>query len=337
VRPAPVVAATAGSAVIAVLVWHFGADAVIGTLFAIGWRGFTAVVAIHLLLIALMGIAWWLLLPGSNPFAAVWGRLVRDSASEVLPLSQVGGYAAGARAIAGAGVSATAAVATTIVDVTLEFLAQLAYTALALLLLIHYAPESRAVSAVAVGLVVAVLFAAGFLVVQRRGLGLFDRVARVAGHQWAERTAAGAAALHAAIGDAYRARLRVSASFALHLGSWIANTSEAWLALRLAGLPLGFGSVLVIEGLLYAIRSVAFAVPNAAGVQEGAYILLGAGFGVTPDLALALSLLKRARDFAIGLPALAAWQFAETGRLWRRFVPPAGVAAAEPAPPPRLR
>jgi hypothetical protein len=28
--------------------------------------------------------------------------------------------------------------------------------------------------------------------------------------------------------------------------------------------------------------------------------------------------LKRARDLTIGLPALAAWQLVESGRLWRR-------------------
>ena len=69
----------------------------------------------------------------------------------------------------------------------------------------------------------------------------------------------------------------------------------------------------------YAARSIAFAVPNAVGVQEGAYILLGASFGLTPETALALSLLKRARDLTIGVPALVAWQLLESGRLWRRI------------------
>jgi hypothetical protein len=99
----------------------------------------------------------------------------------------------------------------------------------------------------------------------------------------------------------------------------VASTVEAWLALRLIGSPLGFGPVLVIESLLYAVRSVAFAVPNAVGVQEGAYVLLGAGFGLTPETALALSLLKRARDLAIGLPVLGAWQLVEGVRLRRRL------------------
>jgi hypothetical protein len=73
----------------------------------------------------------------------------------------------------------------------------------------------------------------------------------------------------------------------------------------------------VIESLLYAARSLAFVVPNAVGVQEGAYLLLGASFGLTPEMALALSLLKRARDLVLGLPALGALQLLESGRLLR--------------------
>jgi hypothetical protein len=86
-------------------------------------------------------------------------------------------------------------------------------------------------------------------------------------------------------------------------------------------IPLAFSAVIVIESLLYAIRTVAFAIPNAVGVQEGAYIVLGAAFGLTPEMALALSLLKRARDLAIGLPTLGVWQAVEGGRLWRRLTP----------------
>jgi hypothetical protein len=44
-------------------------------------------------------------------------------------------------------------------------------------------------------------------------------------------------------------------------------------------------------------------VPNAVGVQEGAYILLGAIFGLSAETVLALSLLKRARDGAAVLNA----------------------------------
>ncbi|HXE27118.1 MAG TPA: hypothetical protein VN656_01325, partial [Stellaceae bacterium] len=72
-----------------------------------------------------------------------------------------------------------------------------------------------------------------------------------------------------------------------------------------------------IEGLLYAVRSVAFMVPMAAGIQEGGYLVVGAAFGLPPDQALALSLLKRGRDLALGVPALLGWQALEGGQWWR--------------------
>jgi len=59
------------------------------------------------------------------------------------------------------------------------------------------------------------------------------------------------------------------------------------------------------------------------GVQEGAYVLIGASFGLTPEMALAISLIKRARDLVIGLPALGVWQAVEGGLLWRRVTPSA--------------
>ena len=310
--------AIAGLALIGILVGYFGADAVIRSLFAVGWAGFVTICLIHLALMAVMGIAWWVLLPGTKPWISIWGRLVRDAGSEVLPLSQVGGYLLGARAIAFAGVPGTMAAASTIVDVSLEFVSQIAFTGLALGLLIRLWPAAPIAVPVAIGLAVAAILAVGLLAAQRRGFDLIDRLAGVLGRDWLENTAAGAAALHVAINAIYGRRSRLCASFVLHLGSWISATIEAWLALQFAGAPLDFGVMLVIEALLYAVRSVAFAVPNAVGVQEGAYILLGGSFGLTPEMALALSLLKRARDLALGSPVLAACQFFEGRRLWRR-------------------
>jgi glycosyltransferase 2 family protein len=314
----PILAAVFGVAAMAVLVGIFGAGAVLRSLAAVGAGGFAAICAIHLVVTALMGIAWRTLLPGGRFWVAIWGRLVRDSASEVLPLSQVGGYVVGARAVALAGVPGTVAAASTIVDVTLEFLAQLAYTALGLAWLIHLQPEAAAVGPLMVGLAVGLAAGAAFVLVQRRGFFLFDLIARALGQGWASKTAAGAAALHAALGEIYQHRSGLIASSMLHLVCWVASAAEVWLALHLAGQPLPFVTVVAIESLICAARTAAFVVPNAVGVQEAAYVVLGATVGVTPDMALALSLLKRARDIAIGLPTLGAWQAVEGGRIARR-------------------
>ena len=316
-KAASLIAALAGLAVMAALISVFGASAVLRSLVAVGWQGFAAICLIRLALVAVMGIAWRGLVPGAPSWAFLWARLVRDAGSEVLPLSPVGGCVLGARALSLAGISASIAAASTIVDLTVEFFAKLAYTALGLVLLVNLWPNSEIALPLTGGLAAAGLGAAGFVVAQQRGFGLFDRLAGILGRGWAERIAAGSAALHAALLRTYQGKAGLWAGFLLHLGCWIAGALEAWIALRLAGAPLPFKTVLVIESLLYAVRTFAFAIPNAVGVQEGAYILIGTSFGLAPEMALALSLLKRARDLTIGLPALGAWQIVEGTRLWR--------------------
>lgn len=315
-----------GIAGVAALVLHFGAGLVATALVAVGLAGFATVTAIHAVLIAAMGLAWQALMPSARPWAAIWGRFVRDSGSEVLPLSQVGGYVLGTRALSLAGVPATESAASTIVDITLEFVGQLAYVALGLVWLLHLRAASIAPQMVVLGLAVASFLALAFVLVQRRGIRYIDRIAGYLGQGWAERTAAGAAALHRALEAIYRRRGGIAVSFLLHFACWIASASEIWVALRFAGRPLPFGSVMVIESLVYAIRTTAFFVPNSVGVQEGAYILLGGAFGLSPEMALALSFIKRARDLAIGLPVIALWQAVEGGKIWRRVAAKARVA-----------
>ena len=330
----PILVAIVGLAVMAALVGYFGAAAVLQSLLAIGAGGFAAICAIHLVLTVGMGLAWRALAPDAPAMIVAWARLLRDSGSEALPLSQLGGYVIGARALSLSGVPGITAAASTIVDVTLEFVAQLAYTALGLAWWIYLQPESPVATPVLVGLALASGAAAAFILVQRHGLALADRMAGHLGLGWAERGAAGAAALHAALAAIYRRPRGLWASFLLHLGCWIASAIEVWMALWLAGAPLLFGEVLAIESLLYAIRTATFIVPQAVGVQEGAYLLLGAAFGLTPEMALALSLLKRGRDLVLGLPTIAIWQAIESRRLWRSRGPATTRIAQMPAPPP---
>src|SRR5688572_28119753 len=107
----PVLAAIAGVAAMATLVGYFGAGAVMRSLLAVGGTGFVAICAMQLTLIAAMGLAWRALLPGTHSGTVMWARLVRDAGSEALPLSQVGGYVLGARALTLAGVVGTLAAA----------------------------------------------------------------------------------------------------------------------------------------------------------------------------------------------------------------------------------
>lgn len=321
---AAVLAALAGLVLGTCLVGYYGFGAVVEALLAIGWQGFLAVCAFHLAVFALLGVAWRVLLPpprsiGVWPF--IWGRLVRDAGADVLPLTAIGGFLMGARAAMLLGVPSAVALAATIVDATLELVAELAYTALGLALLLAYRPDTPLANPAGLGLGVAAAVVAAFIVAQWRGFKLVERIAGGLASRWMPQAIVHAAAVQDAVHTLYRYRRGLSLGVILHLVAWIASGVEAWLALRFMGVTLDLGAVLAIESLLYATRSVAFVVPNAIGVQEGAYVLLGGVFGLDPQTALALSLLKRGRDLLIGVPALITWQAVESRRLLRRGSP----------------
>ena len=298
------------------LVAYFGFSEVAHALFTVRWTGFLMIVVFHLALTALLGVCWYLLTPQSAPLRAfVFGRFVRDSGSEILPLSQVGGFVMGARAAVLLGLPGAVAIASTIVDLTLEMIAQLGYTALGLSILSAQRPNDHLIAWTALGIVLALLAAIVFILVQRHGFTVVESIFRRVPNRWAEGVATRLAPIHRVIHEIYRRRSGLWSAGLLHFAMWGASGVEAWIALRLMGSNLSVGSVIVIESLLYAIRSVAFLMPSAFGVQEGAYVLLGMWFGFGPEVALALSLLKRARDLVIGVPALLTWQILE-GRRW---------------------
>jgi len=105
----------------------------------------------------------------------------------------------------------------------------------------------------------------------------------------------------------------------LHVVGWVAKGMGGWFAFRLLGSGIGLPDALAIEALLHAGLVFAVFVPGNVGVQEGDYILLGAVFGVSPEISLTVSLLRRGRDIAIGIPVLLIWQLDESRRVRTTF------------------
>ena len=119
--------------------------------------------------------------------------------------------------------------------------------------------------------------------------------------------------------------------------AWAMGAAEIWLALYFMDIPVTIADALLLESLILAVRAAAFFVPGAVGVQEGAFVLLGAVIGIGPEVALALSLIKRVRELVIGVPALLAWQVAEGKHLFstkRRHSAEIAGGGEEPLPQP---
>lgn len=311
--------ALTGSAVGAYLIVDYGWKDVLGALQAVSWVGLVGITLFHALPTLLCGLAWWALLrPHSNDswFLYFWLRWIRGSADGLIPILPLSGEFVATRILrlrrtpfAGAGV---------IVDLTSELMGQLLFAILGFALLIASHPASRHLGWIALGIGVMALQFGGFLVAQRKGLFRiiehpFDwiRRRRRLPESQADQT------LHDEILQIYAHHRAVLASLLLHLLAWIVGALEAWIGLRLMGYPIAVNDALILESLVSAARGVIFFVPLNAGVQEGAYLLIGSLLGLPADLALALSLLKRARDLMKGVPALLFWQLIEGKQLRR--------------------
>jgi len=159
---------------------------------------------------------------------------------------------------------------------------------------------------------------AGLFVVMQQGVGGIFRFlgARIAA-PWFEQVTGHADRLQEQVDTIYAHVPRLLAAFVVHLAAWIATAGASWMAYRLVGLDIDFASAMAIEALLHAALTATFMVPGGIGVQELVYASLGSVFGCPPEFSLAVSLLRRARDIALGVPILLLWQLVEARRLRR--------------------
>lgn len=308
------------SVLIGLIAWH-GADHVGSAMLSAGWAS-VLVVLLRIAAVAIAGGGWWLLFkPEQRPslMLCVGLRFVREGANALLPLAQIGGDFIGARCLALRGARGSLAAASVIVDVLMQAASQLVFAIIGLILLIEIGGEDLIVWPIAVGIAVAVPALGGFLLAQGEvGQRLFKKVlSAVAGDRnWLLLGALDD--LFAQLDAFYRQHGSLIRSVAWHLAGWFVGAIEVWVVLNFMGYQIDYGDAVIIESLMHAVRGAAFAVPGALGAQEGGLIVLCSMFGVPPDAALGLSLVKRIPDLVIGIPGLLAWQAMEGWNFHRR-------------------
>jgi putative membrane protein len=322
-RAAVILLTIGGGLFVALLAWQ-GFGSVVSTLMAAGW-GLAVVAAFHLLPLVLDAGAISVMLDRRRKevteLDAVFARWIGESVNSLLPAGQIGGPVMMVRQLSQRGLRMRDAAAAITVSTTLQALAQIVFAMLGLLLFgasaAHGAMHDLQTAAlIATGVLAAMII--GFYMAQRRGL--FGKALRVMSkvfgkRDWSALTTR-ADAVDVAVRELYDQRGKVAASFALSLAGWIIGTVEVWLALRFLGHPVGWVDALLLESLGQAIRGAAFAIPGSLGIQEGGYLLLAPLVGLPPEAALALSLVKRARELLLGLPGLLYLHFSE--RSWQR-------------------
>jgi putative membrane protein len=318
VKQAGVIAWLVGIAtLVAVTAWS-GFDAVGHAVAGVGW-GILLVVLVRCLTVSVAGVGWWLLFPPkARPQlqTCVGLRFVREAANVLLPMAQVGGDVIGAGLLTLYAVPGSLAAASVIVDVLVQAATQLLFAIVGLLMLLALGADAAVAGVTALGLGVAVLLLGGFYLAQRRGgqrILHFVIGALTGDRKWSMLGTIDAVYHQLAV--IYAGRSDLLTSCVVHMAGWLFGTAEVLIVFACMGHPIGIGEALVIESLLHAVRGAAFAIPGALGAQEGGLILLCAVFGIPPEQAIALSLVKRAADLVVGVPGLLGWQMLEWGRL----------------------
>jgi putative membrane protein len=321
VRLGLIIGALLGLAVATILIIHFGWRQVVDAALAVGWQGLAALIGIYLVCLILCAVAWRIVIldaPRHAILVCLWARWLRESIGN-LALIPTAGEIAGARELNRHGVRSGMAGASAIVDLTLELLSQIVFTLFGLALLITWYRGLAIGPWLVTGIAISALGAAGFILAQRKGLFRFlERLPEKLDLKWAWTVLPDAEGIHAGIETIYQHRARVLASGGVHLAAWVVGAGEAYVGLYFMGHAIAWSDALILESIAFALRTAAFVIPSRLGIQEGGYILLGAMFGLSPEVALALSLLKRGREIITGLPCLIIWQSVETRRLWAR-------------------
>lgn len=301
----------AGVALSAWLLSSYGVAPILGLLARAGW-GLVPVVLFHAIQLAASAAAWRTIAGPTEPQPSLREfmvlRWVREGVNNLLPVAQIGGEFVAARLLRRRGVPLVRAVAGAVGDLTMEMVTQIAFTLLGLGLLLMTVGGGGVAHAVIGGIAVAAAAAVGFVAAQNLGLAsLVERGLARLGAAMGWGGFGEIEGLHRAITRLYRAPRRLLLAACWHSLSWLLGGVEVCLALHVLGQDAGIGTGIVIESLGQALKAAGFVVPGALGVQEGGLIVVCGLFGLSPELAIALSLVKRIREVAFGVPALLAW------------------------------
>jgi putative membrane protein len=317
-RAAVYIAGLLGLALLTILVVHADVPAILGT-----WRLAGApllwLIPYRLIFFVLYAIGWRAMLRPFDPDGrarfgyVLWVTTVREAVDRLLPVASVGGSVVGVRLIRWRGLATVPVSATVIVEILLTLMALYLFGALATLILLVLGTGASHWQVLAV-LALSLPIPLGSLLLLRYG-SVFQRMQRwlspLVGLTGAEAATSLDADLRACLG---RLRTLLMAG-ALQLVALISAAFEIWWALRLFDHPISAPAAVMLEGLTQAVRHLAFIVPAGLGVQEAALVLFGHALGISAELALAVSAVKRMREVLCGLPPLLSWQWLEARKI----------------------
>lgn len=260
-------------------------------------------------------IGWQMLFTkGSRPSLPFLLRVmwIRASVNNMMPVARVGGEVVAVRLMTKHKLSSSQAIATTVVELTLSVLAVFLFVIAGVTLLILEVSDSNLSLKLAAAMLATLPMLAAMVIVQRVGFfGLLDKIFRLMFRQHWQKLAGTAARLDRTVHIIYRRKRRVLWGFVWQFVAWASGAAEVWLALYFLGHEIPLRQAIMLEALIQATASLAFAIPGALGAQEASILFFGQLLGLPKEVSAALAILRRCRDILIFVPGLIVWQVQE--------------------------
>jgi putative membrane protein len=273
------------------------------------------------LFFALYALGWLALLGPYDPRGRAgfgylfWVTAVREGVDRLLPVASVGGGVVGVRMLRWRGLATVPDAATVIVEMVTTLVTVYLFTGLGLLLLVEFDATGRDYHRLLLAFTLTLPVPVATVLLLRFG-SAFGRLQKFLRPMVGDSmTSEQAESLDHELRACLRRGRRMLASGALQFAALISGCFEIWFALRLFGHPVSWATALVLESMTQAVRHLAFVVPAGLGVQEAGLVIFGHAFGISGELALAVSMAKRIREVLCGLPALMSWQWSESRRI----------------------
>jgi glycosyltransferase 2 family protein len=304
-----------GLALATTLILWQGATEILGFVAKAGWSGVLLASLYYLFPMAIAAYGWWLLLPGRRKvpwtflYYVAW---VRSSVNNMMPVARIGGEIVAARLLMKQGVRRGPAIASVVVETTVSVISVFLFVVLGVSLFIARVGADQILWQLAAAVLFSVPIIILLLAIQKFGFfGLLAKIFRAMfRNKWTD-MAGTMEKLDRAVHVMYRRRRRVLLCTFYQFLAWLLGSGQIYLALLVLGHPISFAEAMMIEALIQATSSAAFLIPGALGAQEAAFLVFGQMMGLTPEMALALALMRRAKDIIIYGPGLIAWQIQE--------------------------
>ena len=271
-----------------------------------GWLSFSIVLGIYLLAFWLDAVSWALAIE-NIPISWVWtwrtfaARIAGEAYNALIPAAGMGGEPTKAYILKRRfGIDLKASGASLVIAKTVNMIALIAFLIGGFLLIqtMNTLPENLKTMA-GLGLTLFVVGTSALFLFQkfRWTSRLAHHLAKKSDRLWVHRALTNLDQVDRIFVKFYQDRsARFGCAMALAFANWILGMIEIYVVMLFLGHPVDWSVAWVIEAATQMVRTAAFFIPAAIGVQEGTFLIICGLLTGSPDIGVAAALIRRARE-----------------------------------------